>query len=607
MVSKLFVPKRYGTYADTFIMLGLAKLAEYALGQTNHKREIVMVDEGTRYRLQFKQEMDLEAIAILKYTNLFPPVLGAKTDSSGIPKEVESFNTVEQFEARKLYRDYLYYLSQGGKKLELGDDAPEPPDPRTQNGVILTSMRHDRNHNGLWAEAWNIQEHFGKLIVSIFQAFGQDNLLMTGTGMQKVAELLGKTCKLPAQASAVKIFMPTAVQGVNRLKADSNKSSDSQKEDWLTLWLIAAGLFEFGLSERVKDDWRVVALEPKDISLNQYRAVLDELRKYDPPGGKHGIARFDAELVLKFCQQLLNYHPAAYRQRLSQSRRLRTISLKDCIGCFNGTHFGSKGQVYGVKEVFSLGLPAWIHPENPQEVISFHKVLFEHLAVVQLLPPEEVELLAAYRDFITGNDLQLFFRFQVTYADFVVRRLADPKARNPRLFSQEGLNLMIQSFNRRDDQEWSITEITGDPGFLRIARAINSATVYAGKIQTKSGLIELDWQRTYGLAQRLSSQSGSKKDFIIELTAFLTSYENENLRISEQLQKEGKSLRRVWPTKEDLDRVIALIDDKRFGSSLVANLLITYGYARWKKPLSGEPTDAPVEPDVDDLNSEETT
>jgi hypothetical protein len=71
MVSKLFVPKRYGTYADTFIMLGLAKLAEYALGQTNHKREIVMVDEGTRYRLQFKQEMDLEAIAILKYTNLF--------------------------------------------------------------------------------------------------------------------------------------------------------------------------------------------------------------------------------------------------------------------------------------------------------------------------------------------------------------------------------------------------------------------------------------------------------------------------------------------------------------------------------------------------------
>jgi hypothetical protein len=171
------------------------------------------------------------------------------------------------------------------------------------------------------------------------------------------------------------------------------------------------GVFEFGLSERSRD-WRVVALEPKDISLNQYRAVLDELRKYDPPGGKHGIARFDAELVLKFCQQLLNYHPAAYRQRLSQSRRLRTISLKDCIGCFNGTHFGSKGQVYGVKEVFSLGLPAWIHPENPQEVISFHKVLFEHLAVVQLLPPEEVELLAAYRDFITGNDLQLFSAFR---------------------------------------------------------------------------------------------------------------------------------------------------------------------------------------------------
>jgi hypothetical protein len=165
---------------------------------------------------------------------------------------------------------------------------------------------------------------------------------------------------------------------------------------------------------------------------------------------------------------------------------------------------------------------------------------------------------------------------------------------------------MIQSFNRRDDQEWSITEITGDPGFLRMPEQ-SIVPQFTQANSDKKWSIELDWQRTYGLAQRLSSQSGSKKDFIIELTAFLTSYENENLRISEQLQKEGKSLRRVWPTKEDLDRVIALIDDKRFGSSLVANLLITYGYARWKKPLSGEPTDAPVEPDVDDLNSEETT
>lgn len=603
MVNKLFVPKRYGTYADTFMMLGLAKLADYALGQTNHKREIVMVDEGTRYRLQFKQEVDLEAIATLKYTNLFPPVLGAKTDSSGIPKEVEPFNTVKHSEARRLY------LYQGGKKLELGDDAPEPPDPRTQNGVILTSMRHDRNHNGLWAEAWNIQEHFGKLIAAIFQAFGQDNLLPEGTETQKVAELLGKTFKLPAQASAVKIFMPTAVQGVNRLKADSNKSSDSQKEDWLLLWLIAAGLFEFGLSERVKVaestyDWRVIALEPRNISLNQYRAVLDELRKYDPPGGGHGIARFDAELVLKFSRELLNHHPAKdVPEPQQQSRRFRGQSIRDFVTGFSGTHFGSKGQVYGVKEILSLGLPDWVRPDTPQEVLEYIGVLREHLAVVRSLSADEghSELLAAYRDFITSSDLNQFFRFQVSYADYIVKQLAALKAKyTPPRFSQEGLDIMAQSFDK-SGQKWSIIDITQNKGFLRIARAINSATVYAGKIKTKEGLVELDWQRTYGLAQRLSNQMGSKQDFIAELSAFLTSYENENLRISEQLQKDGKSLKRVWVTNEDLEQFLVLLDNQPFKWSLVANLLLAYGYAKWKKPLEGEPKDAPVDTEDNDL------
>jgi hypothetical protein len=55
---------------------------------------------------------------------------------------------------------------------------------------------------------------------------------------------------LPTQSSAVKIFLPTAVQGVNRVKADSNKT-DAQKADWLSLWLIASGLFALGISERV--------------------------------------------------------------------------------------------------------------------------------------------------------------------------------------------------------------------------------------------------------------------------------------------------------------------------------------------------------------------
>jgi hypothetical protein len=574
MTQQLFVTKKFGTYADTFLMLGLVQLAEYALKATHQKSAIQLLDQGTRYCLQLKQPINLELVAKLNYTNSFPPVKGQKTDISKIPQETDTFNTVEESERRKLYREYLF---QQKGKVEFNEDAPKPPHPSTQNGVILTSMRHDRNHNELWFLGWQIKDHYGALLVALFTAFSQE----TKDANELVNELFTQTTgqKLPETASAVKIYLPTSVQGVNRVKADSNKV-DPQKTDWLSLWLIAGGLFQFGISERIKIaervfDWRVVVLEPQDIQLNKYREVLDKLRQFNPPSGGHGIARFDAELVLKFCQQLLNYHQSQADAETDEFALFKPVN--QFVSNFIGTHFGSKGQVYGVKEVFTLGLPGWISPENQQELTEYIQVINEHLSVITTLSAEEghSELLAAYRDFITGTNLFNFFRFQVSYADYVVKRLADPKARPPRLFSINGLNLMVKNFkHRQNDQELNLTDITEDPGFLRIAKAINSATVYAGKE-------EHGWDRIYGLAQRLSSQAGSKKDFIIELSAFIASYENENLRIDEELKKKGKP-RRIWTTKDELDRVINLIEE--YGSSLVANLLIAYGYAKgWGK------------------------
>lgn len=584
MTKQLFVTKKLGTYADTFLMLGLVQLVEYALKATNQKSAIQLLDQGTRYCLQLKQPINLELVAKLNYTNSFPPVKGQKTDISKIPQETDTFNPVEETERRKLYREYLF--QQKGKP-QFHEDAPKPPHPSTQNGVILTSMRHDRNHNELWYLGWQIKDHYGALLVALFTAFSQEiedvNNLVNNLFTQTTGQ------KLPETASAVKIYLPTSVQGVNRVKADGNKV-DSQKTDWLSLWLIAGGLFTFGISERIKIaervyDWRVVVLEPQDIQLHKYREVLDKLRKFNPPSGGHGIARFDAELILRFCQELLNHHQITVNTEEDEFDDFLQ-PVNHFVSSFIGTHFGSKGQVYGVKEVFSLGLPGWISPKTSEELSDYHNILTEHLSIVSTLSAEEghSELLALYRDFITSTSLENFFRFQVIYADYVVKRLADPKAKfSPRLFSLNGLNLMVKNFNhRQNDQELTLTDITQDPGFLRIAKAINSATVYAGKD-------EHGWDRIYGLAQRLTSQAGSKKDFIIELSAFIASYENENLRIDEELKKKGKP-RRIWTSKDDLDRVINLIENH--GSSLVANLLIAYGYAKgWGKSKESDKTD----------------
>ncbi|MBD2483325.1 hypothetical protein [Planktothrix sp. FACHB-1365] len=580
MTEALFVPKQFNTYADTFVLLGLAQLVEDALRRTQHREEMQLIDEGTYYQIQLTRPLNLEAIAQLDYTNPFLPVKGQKTDSSQIPAETDIFDVVKEVEKRKLYQQYRY---QTGGKTQWTKEAPKPPDPRTQNGAILVSMRHDRNHNSLWQESWKLKDYYGSLMASLCQVLSQNHLSSQSSWSEQVAKIFqSKTgVSLPENASAVKIYFPTSVQGVNRTKADSNKV-DSQKIDWLTLWLIANGLFQFAISERIKIaesayDWRVVVLEPKDISLQKYREVLNRLRLFNPPGGGHGIARFDAELVLKLCQQLLENHAAQAQGKPENPFDFLGKPVNDFVGEFRGTHFGSKGQVYGVKELFTLGLPGWIIPDNYQDLLDYLDVIKEHLSVIVTLSAEEghSELLAAYRDFITGTSFRQFFRFQVSYADYVVKQLANPHTKSPRLFSVNGLNIMTQ-------KDVIFAKITKDPSFLRIAKAINQSTVYAGEIYTKEGgKKQLDWQRQYGLAQLLSSQSGSKKDFICAIADFLGKYEHENLRLSEKYLKEGKRLMRVQPYKEDLDRLIELIDE--FDTVLIANLLIAYGYAKWTK------------------------
>ena len=273
MIDALFVTKRFNTYADAFLMLGVARIAEYALTQTRQKAAMQLLDEGRCYRIQFKKPISLEAIAQLKYTDAFPPVCGQKTDSSKLPAQTTPFNTVEKAQARKLYREYLI---QNRGKADWQEGAPPPPDPQTQNGVILTSMRHDRNHNDLWLQGWELRDNYGSLIAALLQAFSQEHDSDLNADIQLAADIFKRQTGIKlSEASAVKIFLPTAVQGVSRVKADGNKT-DAQKIDWLILWLIANGLFTFAISERVKVaervyDWRVTALEPRDISFEKFQ------------------------------------------------------------------------------------------------------------------------------------------------------------------------------------------------------------------------------------------------------------------------------------------------------------------------------------------------
>ena len=185
MVDTLYIPKEYGNYADVFQMLGIAIVIQNYLRLTNSKEEIKIKDFGYCYQLKF-QDIDLTNSPEIKLSQLFPIIKGNKTKLDGIPvDEIVVFDVVENSEQRKLYLNSRYQK----EKVKNSEEGIEPPDPRTQNSSVLTSMRHDRNHVNLWKDFWEIKDNFGALATCIFEVYGKAIVLDTQSRNQLVADL----------------------------------------------------------------------------------------------------------------------------------------------------------------------------------------------------------------------------------------------------------------------------------------------------------------------------------------------------------------------------------------------------------------------------------
>ncbi|MDS1235898.1 hypothetical protein, partial [Escherichia coli] len=135
---------------------------------------------GSYYQIELQFSLNPSVIAALDYWHCYQPVKGEKTDISNIPLDPEDL-----FDTKKEIEDRKRFFQSNKENSELEVDAP---DPRTQNGVILTSMRHDRNHNGLWLDAWNLRESFGALIAVILKAFSATDTIEIKAAIDRISK-----------------------------------------------------------------------------------------------------------------------------------------------------------------------------------------------------------------------------------------------------------------------------------------------------------------------------------------------------------------------------------------------------------------------------------
>ena len=78
----------------------------------------------------------------------------------------------------------------------------------------------------------------------------------------------------------------------------------------------------------------------------------------------------------------------------------------------------------------------------------------------------------------------------------------------------------------------------------------------------------------YGLAANFKRKATVRDELIAVLSDFMQSYNQEN---AQKLENTGQQMRRDLRTT-DIEEVVRLVDT--YGSDVVANLLIAYGYAR---------------------------
>ncbi len=124
-----------------------------------------------------------------------------------------------------------------------------------------------------------------------------------------------------------------------------------------------------------------------------------------------------------------------------------------------------------------------------------------------------------------------------------------------------------------NDQNRNLSPILEVDGFRNVATAIRQGTIIAQYRRKK--FKDRRYDVRYSLGRDLMRQAQYPHDFLIALSEFIQSYNQENAQVMEN----RKGPYRPNVTTTDLEEIVALIDS--YGSAeLIAKMLIAFGYAR---------------------------
>lgn len=557
--GELFVDKTTGTPADTLLTFGLAHLLDRVMPLEDGGIQLRIEDMGDAYRLSLGQPLPEEWLREASFEHLFRGLDTAKKQADLPPAQ-----RVDYLRHQENNRVYYEALTKKLSTEELAAQGITPPVADWPGWAIVNQMSAVDAYNSL-AELWYAhRDCFPALLEIIVNLFAErpNEVEAAEAAWKRLAKEHGIEGR--ATAARLQVVNPGMGKGGNRGKADG-LTIGGLDGFWVLEYLKYAGLFQAAVPRTVKGskDRKTYILYPRDLSWTRHRQVFPEFQR--SLFGNSAI-KMDVLATLGYCRVFLEQWKAG--QAVGRFAHARG-NPGDHVAALGVVYYKHLGSAHATMNLSTLVLPLWLpEVESVEQVQLFSELLNEHSGVVRGLPEEHSEahqLLHDYRDFLSGRDLDAFYRFTRGYAGFVMRKLAE-RGPSARQFTINHLEVLIMAHNRE------LSPILEDPGFRHVAEAIRRSTVIPQyqRAQGRETLYEI----RYGLGDKLLRHAQYADEFIRELSRFMHDYNHENARKSETRKQQFRSNLTI----DDVSAIVALVDD--YGSPTVANLLVAFGYAR---------------------------
>jgi hypothetical protein len=568
-----YVPKRTGTYSDVLVAYGLASLLEHIFRQVKDPTErwrIVLEDGGGHYLVRLSEPVREE------WVHRLPPLRNPAPrlirQGEAVPEDGPARNVDETWAQVRSWGEQRRALAeQGVRGTELEQQLRDLEPPGDWAVVVFlgdSRMQADGIYNRIVSQWANAREHMPEHIAVLLSLFAKPDI--DSESVLDAWARLAKRDGIKPEETASQLLNPHQGKGLNEAKANALRMDNIKDRPWPEEFLKTIGLWHCLAPRQTMDtnDWKAYVLAPLRLSWQAHHEAFARFNRYLwRERGNQTALKTDITSVLLFSRAWLDYVEAAWRDE--EDFDIPAAPEKVVAG-FHVAQFKLLSRnAYTMVNLSFLSLPAWSGDlRTRDDVMALQAIIDEHLEVVRGIDEghsDGFDLLRRYRDFVSSGNWEAFFDFAAGYSHEILRRLNEG-ARYVPTFTTSRLRRLMMT-NRKD-----LTPIVENSGFQNVAYAIRHATIVpqTRKANGQENLYEV----RYGLGAELKRKGTVRDEFVAALTDFIQSYNQENVQ---KLESRGQQMRRDVRTT-DIAEVVRLIDE--YGSEVVANLLIAYGYAR---------------------------